>query len=177
MGPMRLSNQQTGSQQTGLPCKIAGTPTYDSSAQSWLGKLKGSPVQRAHLDVWVGVADGAAVMGGDVGDAALSKLLLHHLQQLVCRLLLQSKALSGSSHVFDCNALCHMPWVHRLAALLLQRSSQPIGCLLCMAAKTLWSLWLYLTALSQRSAFLSHAVSSPCNSACRRPNAKQCAPC
>ena len=138
MGPMRFSDQQTGSQQTGLPCKIAGTPTYDSSAQSWLGKLKGSPVQRAHLDVWVGVADGAAVMGGDVGDAALSKLLLHHLQQLVCRLLLQ--ACKGIVRLqardwLQC-ALSHARY-HLLVLSLLQHFSQLTGCFLNMIAKAL----------------------------------------
>jgi len=43
---------------------------------------------RPHLNVGVGVADGAAVVGGDVGDAALAKLHAPHLAELVRPLLL-----------------------------------------------------------------------------------------
>jgi hypothetical protein len=48
--------------------------------------------EAAHLDVGVRVADGPAIVGGNVGDAALAELVAHHLQQLVGGLLLRDQS-------------------------------------------------------------------------------------
>ena len=52
------------------------------------GSSNGGRSRAAHLDLWVGVPDGPAIVGHNVGDPPAAKLLALHLAQLVCSLLL-----------------------------------------------------------------------------------------